>query len=358
MEQKKEIQEKIIEEDNQKATEEEFIAILKLVAPGTNLRMGIDGALKAQKGALIVVENEYIESLLDGGFRINAKFTPQRLIELAKMDGAIVLSKDMKTIEYANVMLTPDSKISTLETGTRHKAGDRTAKQAGTLVIAISERKHEVNIFFKNIKHPLTNTEILLRKANEHIQLLDKQRELFDSNIERLNAFELQNYPSLDQAIQVIQKGYFIQKISEDLKKYIIELGKEGALLKVRLKELMKDVENETDLIIKDYTQLNLKQSIKLLEDLSYDEILDNERLMGVLGHDGTTPVNAPVQGWRLLTKTSLHEAEIAQLINEAGSLGKSIHSNVDFYKKIFGMDKAVTLKEELNKIKLNNFAI
>ena len=34
-----------------------------------------------------------------------------------------------------------------------------------------------------------------------------------------------------------------IQKIAEDLKKYTIELGKEGTLLKLRLKELLKDVD-------------------------------------------------------------------------------------------------------------------
>ncbi len=354
---KKEIQEKIIpQEIESKVTEEEFSGILKIVAPGTNLRTALDGALKTQKGALIAIENDLIPPLLDGGFKINTKFTPQKLVELTKMDGAIVLSKDMKKISYANVLLTPDSKIPTQETGTRHKAAERTAKQANTLTIAISERKHEINLFYKNRKYPLIPTEDILQKANEHIQLLEKQRELFDSNLEKLNLLELRNYPSLNQAVQVIQKGYLIQRIAENLKRHVIELGKEGYLLKIRLRELVKDVEAQTDLIIKDYTMFNFKRTKTLFADLLYDEILDGGHTLEILGYNKASPISPIIKGWRILNKTSLHEAEIAQIITEAGSLGKSLHSNVDFYKKILGEEKAYLLKEELNRIKLNNF--
>ena len=229
MELKKEIQETIIPlppVNHAKTTEEEFYNILKTIAPGTNLRAALDGTLKAEKGALIAVENSALHPLLDGGFKINAKFTPQRFIELTKMDGAIILSKDMKKINFANTMLAPDSKIKTVETGTRHKAAERTAKQTGTLVIAISERKKEITLYYKNKRHTLIGSEQLLRKANEHIQLLEKQRELFDRLIEKLTRLELKNYPSLNQALGVIQKGTIILKISSDLQKYIIELGK------------------------------------------------------------------------------------------------------------------------------------
>lgn len=354
----KEVQEKIIDEDNNKVSEEEFSSILKLVAPGTNLRAALDGALKAQKGALIVIENEYLLSILDGGFKINTRFTPQKLVELTKMDGAIVLSKDIKKINYANILLTPDSRISSSETGTRHKAAERTAKQIGTLVIAISERKHEISLFYKNKKHIVINTGDLLRKANEHLQFLEKQRELFDNSIEKLNFLELRNYPSLNQAIQLIQKGCLIQKIADDLKKYVIELGKEGSLLKVRLKELVKDVERETDLVTKDYTQINLKRSRILLSNLQYDEILDNDHIMEIMGYNKLAPQTSLIKGWRILSKTSLREVEIAKLINEAGTLGKSLNSSLDFYKKILGDEKAAALKEEIGKIKINNFSI
>ena len=93
----KEIQRKITEKnENKGATEEEFLSILKLIVPGTNLRSAIDGALRVGKGALIILDNENTAGLYDGGFRINTNFTPQKLIELTKMDGAIVFQRCKK----------------------------------------------------------------------------------------------------------------------------------------------------------------------------------------------------------------------------------------------------------------------
>jgi len=353
---KKEIQGKIIEiqpTNNGKATEEELFNVLKMVSPGTNLRTALDGTLKAGKGALIVVENSDVLPLLDGGFRVNCRFTPQRLIELTKMDGAIVISEDLKRINHANVLLTPESSIKSLETGTRHKAAERTAKQTGTLVIAISERKNEINLFYKNLKYNLKNTAEVLRKANEHIQLLEKQRELFDKHIDKLNHIELRNHPNLRQALVVIQKGRMIQKISEDLRKYIIELGNEGSLLKTRLKELIVGVEKETNLVIKDYTNLDVKKSRILLDSLSYDEILDSENVMHVLAHENQSKT-VPVKGWRILSKTSLGESDVAKIIKEVGSLGRAIYSNPRELAPILGEEKTALFKQEVDRIKLN----
>lgn len=355
MEEKKEIQGTIVPavQMHGKISEEEFFSVLKTVAPGTNLRTAIDSALKAGKGALIVVENERLLPIIDGGFRVNCRFTPQRLVELTKMDGAIVLSKDLKKINYANVLLTPDSKIKTLETGSRHKAGERTAKQIAGLVIAISERKHEISLFYKSIKYHIRNTDQLLRKANEHIQLIEKQRELFDAYLEKLTRMELRNYPSLQQGVLVIQKGRIIQKIAEEVKKYTVELGNEGALLKTRLKEITMGVEREMNLVIKDYTLLDTKRSKMLLETLTYDEILDQENILRVLAYETGKPL-LPIKGWRILSKTSLPEADIAKLLKDRDSLGEVIHSNAKSYFEIIGEEKAKSFKDEIEKMKLN----
>lgn len=351
---KKEIQKTItLQPTNGKATEEEFLSMLKLIAPGTGLRSALDGALKAGKGALIAIENEQLLPLLDGGFRVNCRFTPQRLVELTKMDGAIILSKDMKRITYANVLLTPDSTIKSSETGTRHKAAERTAKQISGFVVAISERKHEINIFFKNIRYTLKNTDQVLRKANEYIQLIEKQKELFEKNIEKLNKMELRNYPSLHQAVIVMQKGRMIQKIEQDVKRQLVELGNEGSLLKTRLKEIIFGVEKELNFVIKDYTKLDLKKSRTLLESLTYDEILEQENILSVLAYENAIQT-APIKGWRILSHMQLGEADIAHIIKVAGSLGRAIYSKEINYREILGPEKADKILSELEKIKLN----
>ncbi len=352
MGEKKEVQITIVPHEHNGKTKEEFLSLLRTVSPGTHLRTGLESIVKAGKGAIIVVGNDLVNHIMDGGFKINAKFTPQRLLELAKMDGAIVLSKDMKKITHANVHLAPDQKLKSNETGTRHKAAERTAKMVGTFVIAISERKNEITLFYKKMRYTLKNTDEVLRKANEQIQILEKQRELFDQTSEELNKLELRNYPNLGKAITLIQKGRLIQKISQDLKKYSLELGNEGTLIKTRLKELLMGVERETNLVIKDYTKLDIKKTTTLLESLSYDEIIDSENIMKSLAYDSmTSPGN--IKGWRILSKTSLQEPEIAVLVKELGSLGKTINSSINKYSHLLGQEKSSVFKEEIEKIKL-----
>ena len=72
-------------------------------------------------------------NIVDGGFNINVDYTPARLYELAKMDGAIILSQDLKKILFANAQLMPDSSIPTMETGTRHRTAERVSKKTGKI---------------------------------------------------------------------------------------------------------------------------------------------------------------------------------------------------------------------------------
>lgn len=334
-----------------KATEEEFSNILRLIAPGTNIRTAINGIQKAGKGAIIVVENEMIPELIEGGFRLNALFTPQRLIELSKMDGALILSEDMKRIVSANVLLTPDHKFPSNETGTRHKAAERTAKQAGTITIAVSERRNEITVYYKNIKHHVLDSNDLLRKANESLQHLEKQRELFDQVIEKLNFLEIKSYPSLNQATQVIQKGKLVLKIASDMQKHIIELGKEGDLVKTRLKEIVSDVEKETEMVIKDYSKMGLKKARAILNGLSYEDLSEKENILRALFYEKGESAGK-ISGWRILSKALLSEPEIALLIGGFGNLENILIQDMDVFKNFLGEEKAKTIKNELDRIK------
>jgi Predicted nucleic-acid-binding protein (contains the HHH domain) len=75
----------------------ELKSILKLLAPGTQLREGLENILRAKTGGLLLLgDSEQILKLVDGGFTINADYSPSYVYELAKMDGSIVLSSDLK----------------------------------------------------------------------------------------------------------------------------------------------------------------------------------------------------------------------------------------------------------------------
>jgi len=351
---KKEVQQTILKSSgDNKISEEEFYLVLKLVSPGTGLRTALDGIINSGKGALIAIENDFLGPLIDGGFKVNSKFTHQRLVELSKMDGAIILSRDLKRINLANVLLTPDNKIKTFQTGTRHKAGERTAKQISGLVIAVSERKKEITIFYKNKTYKLKDTSEILRKVNEYFQILEKQRELFDSYLENLNRLELKNYVSLNQVVKVIQKGKAIQKISKELVKYLVELGNESKLLEIRLKEILYNVVEETNLLIRDYSNIDYRESINLLDNLSYEELLDREGILKALNHESLREIIS-VRGGRMLQKMGLNEQEISQVIDDIG-FGKIISTNLENSpdENIISKEKFTSLKVELERIKL-----
>ena len=81
-----------------------------------------------------------LESLCSGGFHLHeTAFTAQRIAELAKMDGGIVVDDEKNLITRANVHFIPDPQIETHETGTRFRTAERLAVQTGADVLAVSE---------------------------------------------------------------------------------------------------------------------------------------------------------------------------------------------------------------------------
>ena len=111
---------------------------IRLVSPGTALRESISLIMQGHLGALICIGNmRRVTELSEQGVEINTPFSPQLLYELAKMDGAVILSDDMSSIRCANRFLKPNTSILSQETGTRHRAAERIAHQASCLVIAV-----------------------------------------------------------------------------------------------------------------------------------------------------------------------------------------------------------------------------
>ena len=163
----------LVKDDN------EMIEILKLIAPGTPIREGLENILKAKTGGLIVIgDSKEVLDLVDGGFSIDVDYTPAKLYELAKMDGAIVLSGDLKKILRANTQLIPSSDIVTNETGTRHRTAERTAKQTGELVVSVSQRRNIITIYKGNLRYVLEDTSKVITKANQALQTVEKYKKV------------------------------------------------------------------------------------------------------------------------------------------------------------------------------------
>jgi len=344
---KKEIQARLVEGKSE-LKKEEITEILKSIAPGTLLRTGVEGVQKAKTGGLIVIYNDFVENIFEGGFKINVRFTPQRLIELGKMDGAIIISKDLRKILYSNVLLTPNNSILSNETGTRHKAAERTAKQANTMVIAISQRRDEITLFYKGIKYVLRDTNEIIRRATSTLQILEKHREVFEKNKTELDEEELKSNPRISKALLVIQRGMIILKLSETLKGYVIELGAEGTIVKARLKEILQRVEKNVDEVIKDYSKLGFTKSKKILSVLSYDELLELENIKQCLGLSEESD-NVLPKGHRILERTGINERDIGILIKTFKNLNSILSVKKEDLIPLVGEEKAGEIFEKIN---------
>ena len=325
------------------------LEILKKISAGTELRNAINDIVHGGLGAIIVISNSKVYDCFQGGFKVDCEFTQRRLVELAKMDGAIILSPDFKKILYANTLLTPNTNLQSYETGIRHQAGERTAKETNSLVIVVSQRRGETTIYNSNYKYPLQPTEDLMRRATENLQILEKQREIFNELLINLNILELTSLVSVSDICKILQRIEMIKKMTKIVNEQIIELGEDGIILKMRMKEVTRGIENEDKLIIKDYI-LNNNHSKKFLESLNFEEILDIEKIAtNLFNQPQDQTINS--SGYRILSKTTLRINEIESLISEFNTLEQLINADHQLLIRLLGTN-ADKFKKEISHLR------
>ncbi|GAX89350.1 DNA integrity scanning diadenylate cyclase DisA [Effusibacillus lacus] len=335
--------------------------LLRLTAPGTSLREGLENVLRAKTGALIVVgESDIMNKVVDGGFRIDCEFTPANLYELAKMDGAIILSDDVKRILVANAQLTPDSSIPSFETGTRHRTAERVAKQTGQLVICISQRRDVVTLYQSNFRYTLKDIGVILAKANQAINTLERYKAVLDQSLTNLSALEFEELVTLHEVAMVMQRIEMVLRIKMEIRRYITELGTEGRLISMQLDELVSKVDEEAYLLVKDYckdTELTPHQILTELHTLSAEDLLDGEAIVRILGYNGDVNITEePVssRGYRILTKIPrLPHPVIENLVTHFSSITQILSASIEELDDVEGIGevRARSIKEGLRRI-------
>lgn len=345
-----------------KTVKEDPIAeILKKIAPGTPIRDGLENILKARTGALLLItdKQEVINEIVDGGFYINEDYTSARLYELAKMDGAIVLSGDMKKILFANAQLIPSYQIQTVETGTRHRTAERTAKQTGELVISISQRRNIITVFKENYRYILEDTDIVLNKANQAIQTLEKYRKVYDSKLSILNEYEFNDIVTLDNVLTVIQRAEMVMKIVEEIKKKIYELGEDGRLVSMQLEELIGGLEKEEIQLIKDYVvaETPIDKILEQLSLLSHEELMKLSAIAKILGYESFENFEELAvypKGYRILNKVPRMPSSIVDnLVKSFKSFQHILVAEINDLDKVEGIGevRAGAIKQYLRKM-------
>lgn len=303
--------------------------------------------MQQDTGGLVVLgSGAEVDDLCSGGFLLeDATFTPQRLAELAKMDGAIVVDDDAEQILRANVHLLPDPSIPTEETGARHRTAERVARQSGRPVLAVSEGRSVVTVFFGEDKHELESPTQLLARANQALQTLERFRRRLDEAEERLTRLEVEDLVTFRDVVALLQRSELVRRIGTDIERHAVELGGEGGLIRLQLADLRQGVHELRELVVLDYVrprrEATKQRVLEELEEMPIDALYDAQRVAAALGLDHLDTQARP-QGYRLLERVPrLPENVKEALVQHYKDFQKMLHADADDLDEVEGVGRA-----------------
>ncbi len=331
------------------------------VAPGSPLRAGLDRILQSGRGALIVIgDGPEVLNICSGGFLLDAAFTPQRLSELAKMDGAIILAADASRIARANVHLVPNPNVQTSETGTRHRTAERVARSLNIPTVAVSESRQEIQVYVGDQMHHLSSASRLLERSNQAIQTLERYRARLDVVSQNLSALEVENLVTVRDVLEVLQRAEMVVRISIEIERNLVELGSDGRLVRLQMEELMVGVADDRRQLLLDYVEPGLLSDVDTAMDtltsLDDDDLFDDEVLAKML-HIGGGPdldANVEARGFRLLSKLPrVNETVVARVIERFGTLAQVLRATTSELEAVEGVGpgRAKALKEGAGRL-------
>lgn len=335
--------------------------VLAAIAPGTELRSGLDRILRGRTGALIVLgHSKAIDALCSGGFEINIAFSAQRLRELAKMDGAVILDTHATRIVRAGVQLLPDRNIETSESGTRHRTAERVAKQTGHAVISVSQSMRIIGIYVGNHRHLLADTSDIEARANQAIATLERYKNRLDEVSQMLLALEIEDLVTVRDVIVVLQRAEMVRRIVEEVDVYIIELGTDGRLMAMQLADLVSGIGKDATLVRRDYQPSPSKRRddpATELAGLSSNELLDIGCVAKATGLPSSTDglnQNLSPRGYRILNRIPrLPAAIIERLVAHFHTVQSLLGATPEELMQVEGVgeQRAHSIRENLSRI-------
>jgi diadenylate cyclase len=325
--------------------------LLGRIAPGTALRDGLERILAGRTGALIVLGyDRVVESLCTGGFALDVALSATRLRELAKMDGAVIVSYDGTRIVRAGVHLMPDPTIPTEESGTRHRTAERVALQTGFPVISVSQSMHIISVYVAGRRYTLEHPTTILARANQALAALERYKLRLDEVASTLSALEIEDLVTVRDAMSVSQRLEMVRRIADEIEGFVVELGTDGRLLALQLDEMLAGVEEDRGLLVRDYLpsgRLNRsgEEVLSDLRALTATELLDLSAVARCYGLP-TSPdaLDSPVspRGYRLLARVPrLPAGIIDRLVVHFGGLQKLLAATIEDLLAVEGVGEA-----------------
>jgi len=317
---------------------------LKLLAPGTPLRAGVDRILHGRTGALIVLgNNQKVQQVSSGGFKIGVECTEQALRELAKLDGAIILSNDLSTIVAAGVHLVPAGDLPTAETGTRHRSADRTAQAAGVPVVTVSASMATVSVFLDGRRHLVESVTQVISRANQALATLSRVSSRLTDQLDQFTLLEIGEQVTLRDLTHVIHRLELTRRLSAEVDFLVELLGVEGRMVALQHSELANTFAGTAELLAEDYAQ-NLSDpsqfDLSKLANFSSEELFSGQLVAERLGFGQGANLEQGLEsrGVRLLTDVGRLPSHLVSKLVDRYSLQELFGASVAVLMEIDGV--------------------
>ena len=321
--------------------------------------MAAELAMRQGTGALVLIgSGPTVDEVSSGGFTLkDAAFTAQRLAELAKMDGGIVVDDRAGTILAANVHFIPDPSLHTVETGTRFRTAERLAQQTGFPVLAVSEEGHSVAVVYsKSSRFVLQSVTALLGEANQRLQSIERLRNQFDESVARLSRYEADDLVSMREVVGVIQRAAVIRDLASALDTIAVELGDSASLITLQADDLTRGVAEIAELVNVDYQRRKPRKGssvFKRIDALDRDDLYDAETLSDALAF-GSLDDHAQPRGVRAIAGVPRIPDSVADaILRKFSSYDRLMKATIDDLAQVDGVGpaRAQTIRGYLNQV-------
>ncbi|MFW0108094.1 DNA integrity scanning diadenylate cyclase DisA [Rothia sp. P7181] len=342
---------------------ERLLKTIARIAPGTELREGLERILRGRTGALIVLGNDKtVSQISSGGFAIHTEFSATRIRELAKMDGAIICDREATQLIHAGVQLLPDPSIPTQESGTRHRTAERVAVQTGFPVISVSASMSLISVYVDGIRYTVEDSQVLMSRANQAIQTLESYTKRLEQVLQSLSSFEIESSVTVRDVAATLQRMEMVRRICTEVGFYVLELGVSGRLIALQLEELTRPDTPDARVILRDYLPAEgtphseqVDVALSGLYSLDDRELVDFSMIADAIGLDGQN-LDVPLypRGYRLLSGIkSMPGAVASRIVEQFDGLQGLMSASLDDLRAVDGIgeQRARVIRESLSRM-------
>ena len=147
-------------------------------------------------------------------------------------------------------------------------------------------------------------------------------------------------------------------QVVDEVERAIYELGTDGRLIEMQLEELTDGINEEVELIIKDYVKgKNADKALEKIQNMTHEELMISTNVAKALGftaQDSYDEVSVYTRGYRILSKIPRMPSNIVDnLVKKFKSFQNLLQANIEELDAVDGIGeiRARTIKRSLKRM-------